>query len=300
LVTISWRSENLGIENGIQRIETLNKQVLTLLNESQDFSQIRKELEKSLHNFSVIVMDLETKFQENARTIVRQVQESYSGLNPEVITSIAKLPPVLVTLEESLGQLSVTFSNTQVEIKKDLDSIKASYVTDVVGRMGVLSSDITEMVETSKEKANKQFEASITSFVSISEDIKGMESNLMALIENQTDQLATVAELRDRVNAIIQVELASLRDRITIYLENSVNELKTSVTERLMVQDGSIQRLTQVVEQLNQAVVRLPEVIKNEVNLAVDTKLISSIQNMEKENRKMIAIILKTLREKQS
>ena len=128
------------------------KQLLTVINESQDFSQIRSELEKSLHNFSVVVMDLEAKFQENARAIVHQVQESYSGLNPEVISSIARLPPVLATLEESLDLLSVTFSNTQGEIKKDLDSIKASYVTDVVGRMGVLSTDITEMVESSKEK----------------------------------------------------------------------------------------------------------------------------------------------------
>jgi hypothetical protein len=287
----------LGIEEGIKRIETLNKQILTVINESQDFSQIRKELEKSLHNFSVVVMDLEAKFQENARAIVRQVQESYSGLNPEVITSIAQLPPVLATLEESLSGLSVTFQNTEGEIKKDLDSIKASYVTEVVGRMGVLSRDLTEMVATSTEKSSNQYETSITSFVSISEDLKGMESNLKALIENQTDQLATVAELRDRVNAIIQVELTSLRDRITIYLENSVNELKTSVTERLMVQDGSLQQLTQAVERLNQAVIKIPEVIKNEVNLVVDTKLVSTIENMEKENRRMIAIIMKALKD---
>jgi hypothetical protein len=288
----------LGIEESLKRIETLNTQVLKLLSESQDVSQIRSELEKSLHNFSVVVMDLENKFQENARTIVRQVQESYSGLNPQVISSIAQLPPVLANLEESLGQLDTVFRNTQEDIKKDLESIKASYVTEVVGRMGVLSRDLTAMVKDSTEKTNNQYETSITSYVSISEDLKGTESNLKTLIENQTDQLATIAELRDRVNAIIQVELSSLRDRITIYLENSVNELKTSVTERLMVQDGSIQRLTQTVEKLNQALVQLPEVIKNEVNLAVDTKLISSINNMEKENKKMIAIILKTLREK--
>ncbi|MHA2319616.1 MAG: hypothetical protein ACXAC6_17905, partial [Candidatus Hodarchaeales archaeon] len=64
----------MGIEESLKRIETLNTQVLKFLSESQDFSQIRSELEKSLHNFSVVVMDLETKFQENARTIVRQVQ----------------------------------------------------------------------------------------------------------------------------------------------------------------------------------------------------------------------------------
>jgi len=290
----------LGIEDGIKRIETLLKQVITKLNESQDFSPIRKEFEKSLQNFSVVVLDLETKFQENARSMVRQVQESYSGLNPEVIESITKLPPVLATLEASLDQLLIRFSNTEGEIKKDLDSIKASYVTEVVGRMGVLSRDLTELVAISTEKSSNQYETSITSFVSITEDLKGMESNLKALIENQTDQLATLAELRDRVNAIIQVELASLRDRITIYLENSVNELKTSVTERLMVQDGSLQSLNQTVEQLNKAVIQLPKVIRNEVKSAVDKEINPTIQKMEKENKKMTAMILKILREKQN
>ena len=290
----------MGIEDGIKRIETLLKQVITKLNESQDFSPIRKEFEKSLQNFSVVVLDLETKFQENARSMVRQVQESYSGLNPEVIESITKLPPVLATLEASLDQLLIRFSNTEGEIKKDLDSIKASYVTEVVGRMGVLSRDLTELVAISTEKSSNQYETSITSFVSITEDLKGMESNLKALIENQTDQLATLAELRDRVNAIIQVELASLRDRITIYLENSVNELKTSVTERLMVQDGSLQSLNQTVEQLNKAVIQLPKVIRNEVKSAVDKEINPTIQKMEKENKKMTAMILKILREKQN
>ena len=122
----------MGIEESLKRIETLNTQVIKFLSESQDFSQIRSELEKSLHNFSVVVMDLESKFQENARTIVREVQESYSGLNPQVISSITQLPPVLSTLEESLGQLDTLFRETQEDIKKDLDSIKASYVTEVV------------------------------------------------------------------------------------------------------------------------------------------------------------------------
>jgi hypothetical protein len=156
------------------------------------------------------------------------------------------------------------------------------------------------MVKTSTDRSSNQYEASISSFVSISEDLKAMQSNLNALIENQTDQLATVAELRDRVSAIIQVELASLRDHININLESSVTELKTSVTERLMVQDGSIQRLTQAVEQLNQSIVQMPEVIKNEINLAVDNKLIPTIEAMDNNMKKMTALIMKALMKKPS
>ena len=243
------------------------------MKESQDIGQIRTALEKSLHNFSVVVLDLETKFQESAQSIIHGMRESYAGLNPEVLASIAQLPPVLDSLKTSLAELGVTFKKTEQDIKEDLKTIKVSYVEDVVGRTRKLSESITEMVETSTERSSNQYEASISSFVSISEDLKAIQSNLNALIENQSDQLATVAELRDRVSAIIQVELASLRDHININLESSVTELKTSVTERLMVQDGSIQKLTQAIERLNQSIVQLPAIVKNEINLGVEEKL---------------------------
>lgn len=290
----------MGIEQGIAEILRLSQDIKQTILKSQDISQIRKELETSLKNFSVVVLDLETKFQENARIIIRGMQESYAGLNPEVLASIGQLPPVLDNLEASLNELGTTFKKTELDIKEDLKTIKVSYVEDVVGKMRVLSENITEMVKTSTDRSSNQYEASISSFVSISEDLKAMQSNLNALIENQTDQLATVAELRDRVSAIIQVELASLRDHININLESSVTELKTSVTERLMVQDGSIQRLTQAVEQLNQSIVQMPEVVKNEINLAVDNKLIPTIEAMDNNMKKMTALIMKALMKKPS
>ncbi len=270
-----------------------------MLQQSQDVSQIRTELESSIRNFSDVALAIDVKFQESARTIIRHVQESYEGLNPELLASIAQLPPVLATLESSLSEIETTFKNTEVKIKEDLRSIRAAYVEDVLGRMNTLAESISESVSVSTEKTSNLYEASITQFVQISEDLKTMESHLNSLIENQTDQLATVAELRDRVSAIIQVELASLRDHININLENSVNELKTSVTERLMVQDGTIQRLSQTVEGLNQSVSNLPEVIKGEINLAVDTKLISTIEKMEKENKKTTALVVGLIRKLQ-
>ena len=290
----------MGIEQSINEIQNLSLQILQFIRESQDVSQIREELETSLKNFSLVVMELESKFQENAHTILRGMQESYGGLNPEVLTAIGQLPPVLSNLEDALNELDAKFKRTEQEIKEDLRTIKVSYVEDVVGKLRVLSENITEMVQTSTEKTSSQYEASINSFVGISEDLKAMQSNLNALIENQSDQLATVAELRDRVSAIIQVELASLRDHININLESSVTELKTSVTERLMVQDGSIQKLTRAIEQLNKSIEQLPTIIKNEINLAVDTKLISTLQAQDKDMKKMTALIMKALLKKPS
>ncbi len=270
-----------------------------MLQQSQDISQIRQELESSIRNFSDVAIQIDAKFQESARTIIRHVQESYEGLNPEILASIAQLPPVLGTLESTLNEIETIFKTTQVKIEEDLNKIKAGYVDDVVGRMKDLSANLTGMIQVSTENTRNQYAASIDSFVSVSDDLKTMESHLNSLIENQTDQLATVADLRDRVSAIIQVELASLRDHININLENSVNELKTSVTERLMVQDGTIQRLSQSVDKLNESVSSLPEVIKGEINLAVDTKLISTIEKMEKENRKTTALVVNLIRKLQ-
>ncbi len=267
-----------------------------MLQQSQDISQIRQELESSIRNFSDVAITIDAKFQESARTIIRHVQESYEGLNPELLASIAQLPPVLATLESTLNEIESTFKTTQVKIEDDLNKIKAGYVDDVVGRLKNLAENIITTVRGSTEKTSNQYEVSINSFVSISDDLKTMESHLNSLIENQTDQLATVADLRDRVSAIIQVELASLRDHININLENSVNELKTSVTERLIVQDGNIQKLTLTVNGLNQSVASLPEVIKNEINQAVDTKLITAIKAMEKESKKTTALVVHAMK----
>jgi hypothetical protein len=289
----------LGIEDSLKQILDINVKIYQMLQQSQDISQIRQELESSIRKFSDVAIAIDAKFQESARTIIRHVQESYEGLNPELLASIAQLPPVLASLESSLNEIENIFNSTQVKINEDLNKIKAGYVDDVVGRLKNLSENLVTTVRDSTTKTSNQYEVSINSFVSISDDLKTMESHLNSLIENQTDQLATVADLRDRVSAIIQVELASLRDHININLENSVNELKTSVTERLMVQDGTIQRLSQAVDKLNQSVDSLPEVIKNEINLAVDTKLISVIKDMQKESKKTTALVVHAMKKQQ-
>lgn len=282
----------MGIEDSLNELIKLSNTILATIQQSQDISQIHTLLQQSVNSFAEVAQTIEVQFQENARNIIRGVQESYSGLNPEVLTSIGQLPPVLANLESSLTELGTTFQKTENDIKEDLRFIKVSYVEDVIGNMRNLSERIIKMVEDSTGRTSNQYEASINSFVSISEDLNQMQSNLNALIENQSDQLATVAEVRDRVSAIIQVELASLRDHININLENSVNELKTSVTERLAVQDGSIQRLTQAIEKLNQFMEQLPAMIKNEINSSMETKITPSIETMEKQSKKTAAITM--------
>ncbi|MHA1329980.1 MAG: hypothetical protein ACTSR2_02775 [Candidatus Hodarchaeales archaeon] len=156
------------------------------------------------------------------------------------------------------------------------------------------------MVRNSTEKTKEQYEASITNFLMINDILQAIEGNLTSLIENQADQLATVAELRDRVNAIIQVELASLRDRIAIYLESSVNELKTSVMERMTIQEESLRSLTAAIEKMNQNINAIPQLVEEKINRAVEEKVISQLQSMEKEMKRMTAFIIKSQRSKES
>jgi len=172
-------------------------------------------------------------------------------------------------------------------------------VEDVVGNMRNLSSQISDMVKTSTEKTKEEYEATQLLFTVINETLQQIESRLNSLLENQADQLATVGELRDRVNAIIQVELSSLRDRIVIYLEASVNELKTSVSERMAYQDESLKRLTTSIERMNQNISALPQVIQQEIDTAVQTKVNTQLEYMEKEMKKMTAFIVKSQRSKE-
>jgi hypothetical protein len=219
-------------------------------------------------------------------------------LSAELQSSIEALPRIITDYEKSLGSIRKTIEMTSEETKTDLKFIKVSYVEDVVGNMRSLSNEITDMVKNSGERTTAMFETSVKNFVPIDEKLKNIQNSLQVLIENQTDQLATIADLRDRVNAIIQVELASLRDRITIYLENSINELKTSVTEHLAIQDGTIQKTTAATEQLTQLVTSLPGLLKQEIDTAIETKIQEQLASMQKEMKKMTAFIVKTQRGK--
>ena len=294
----------MGIEDGIKSIHQVafeNKQslnriqdLLSSLNEMQDSPQKSFEFQSSVQNLSVALLNLEEKIESTF-----QLVES-SRISSELQSSIENLPNMITNLEESLGNIQKTFETTTEETKNDLKFIKVSYVEDVVGNMRNLSNIITDNVKSSSERTTALYEASVENFVSIDEKLKNIESTLNALIENQADQLATVADLRDRVNAIIQVELASLRDRIAIYLESNVNELKTSVTERLAIQDGTLQTLTQATEQLAQNISALPGIIKQEINTAVETRIITELTSMKKEMKKMTAFIIRTQRSSES
>ena len=241
------------------------------------------------------------EFQATSHELQRQLLVITSLLEDSKIdttlqTSIKNLPNMISNLTEALNAIQRTFEKTTEETRNDLKFIKVSYVEDVVVSMRNLSNEITDIVKESSSTTKGQYEATVNNFVSILEQVKRIEDSLNALIQNQTDQLATVAELRDRVNAIIQVELASLRDRIAIYLEASVNELKTSVTERVAAQDSTIKQLTLAVNQLTKSVNALPEVMKQEINTAVESKLVAELTGMRNDVKKMTAFIVKSQR----
>jgi len=291
----------MGLEENINHIIQAIREIQLSLQQIKDPSKISSELQTSIQNISVVLLGIEEKFDissQNTQNKIESIVQVIDSINldPQLQTSIQELPRSISAFEESLRVIQNTFETTTEETRNDLKFIKVSYVEDVVVNMRNLSQQITEMVRSSAEKTNQLYESSVNNFLPILEQLNNIESSLNALIENQTDQLTTVAELRDRVNAIIQVELASLRDRIAIYLEASVNELKTSVTEQLANQEGSLQRLTSVTQQLNQTVASIPEMIKQEINTAVEEKIIKEIKLMKKETKKLTATIIRSQR----
>lgn len=291
----------MGLEENINHILQVIREMQIALQQIKDPSKISSELQTSIQNLSVVLLGIEKKVDissQNTQNKIESIVQVVDSINldPQLQTSIQELPRSISAFEESLRVIQNTFETTTEETRNDLKFIKVSYVEDVVVNMRNLSQQITEMVRGSAEKTNQLYEASVNNFLPILEQLNNIESSLNALIENQTDQLTTVAELRDRVNAIIQVELASLRDRIAIYLEASVNELKTSVTEQLANQEGSLQRLTSATQQLNQTVASLPQMMKQEIDTAVEEKIIQEIKSMQKEMKRMTAFIVRSQR----
>ncbi len=285
----------MGLEDNINSILQIIREVQSTL---QDPSLMGSELQTSIQNLSVLLLGIEEKFDTQIRSITQTLDTI--KFNPELQTSIQQLPNVISSFEESLRAIQKTFETTTEETRNDLKFIKVSYVEDVVVNMRNLSQEITGIVQNSVEKTNQLYEASVENFIPIQEHLNNIENSLNALIENQTDQLTTVAELRDRVNAIIQVELASLRDRIAIYLEASVNELKTSVTERLANQEGILQRLANANQQLNQTVAALPNMITQEIDKAIESKIIQELNLMKKETKKMSAFVISEMKKRTS
>lgn len=246
-------------------------------------------IESGIKSIEQMVVDLKHAFQ--------QIQDvSRQSLSNETVQSLEQLPILLRNLQSSLNDFENTFSAATEETKKDLKFIKVSYLEDVVAPIRTLAREIEGNVKSSTEKTKDLYEASVDNFVPISDKLEIIEGRLNALLENQTDQLAAIADIRDRVHAIIQVELVALKDRITIYLEASVNELKTSVTERLAMQDESLKKLTDTVNQLTKTIAAIPDLISQEIHNAVETKVIGELATMKKDVRKMTALIIRTRR----
>jgi hypothetical protein len=266
-----------------------------VLHQTQNSSRNMAEgIESSITDLSMQLTILQEKFRTDLESVLHEAKETSKAISPETLDAIARLPPVLINLEESFTTLSHKFETTTAQTKDDLKFIKVSYVEDVVAAIRNLSKEMMDTLTSATERTKGLYEASVNSFTPISEGLNIIESNLMALVENQTDQLAAVAELRDRVNAIIQVELAALKDRITIYLESSVNELKTSVSEQLAIQNDNLRKLSENIQLLSQSITVLPSLINQEINTAVETRIVPEIDSMKKEMKKMTAFIIRT------
>ena len=250
----------MGIEDGIKSIQQMtleNKQSLNKIRDVVSSLQGIEDPSQSIKNLSMVLLNFEEKFEHNNEKMKAEMNSllelvDSSRISTGLQSSIESLPQMISSLEASLGTILNTFEKTSEETKNDLKFIKVSYVEDVVGNMRTLSNKITEEVSDYNNRSTALYEATVGHFGEINEKLNIIDSSLNALVENQADQLATVADLRDRVSAIIQVELASLRDRIAIYLETTINELKTSVTDRLAIQEGTLQKLTKVTERLTQ------------------------------------------------
>jgi len=273
----------MGIEETLRNIEQITKEMMGRFG----------EITSSFKIMVASVGDLKSTTDQ----LSQEIQNT--RISGTLQNSIQALPQIIQTLEQSISSFQEAFKSLATETRDDLKFIKVSYVEDVVGNMRNLSSQISDMVKTSTEKTKEEYEATQLLFTVINETLQQIESRLNSLLENQADQLATVGELRDRVNAIIQVELSSLRDRIVIYLEASVNELKTSVSERMAYQDESLKRLTTSIERMNQNISALPQVIQQEIDTAVQTKVNTQLEYMEKEMKKMTAFIVKSQRSKE-
>ena len=294
----------MGIEDGIKTIQQMtleNKQSLTKIQDVVNTLQGIQDPSQSIQNLSMVLLNFEEKLEQTNEKMkaelnsILQLVDS-SRISSGLQSSIESLPQLISSLEESLGTILTTFEKTSEETKNDLKFIKVSYVEDVVGNMRNLSKEIIDKVNSSNDRTTALYEASVGHFGEVVDKLNNIETSLNALIENQADQLATVADLRDRVSAIIQVELSSLRDRIAIYQETAINELKTSVSERLANQDGTLQKLTRVTDQLTQNITGMPDLVKQQIDAAVETRVTAELAKMQKDMKKLTALILQAVK----
>ncbi|MFX0051832.1 MAG: hypothetical protein ACFE8U_11140, partial [Candidatus Hermodarchaeota archaeon] len=175
------------------------------------------------------------------------------------------------------------------KLNQNINLIKASYVEDVIGKMNNLSLELKNIVADSAEKTKDQFESNIANFIMINEELQKIGNNLDVLVENQADQLNTLSQLRDSTNAIIQVELTALRDRVGIHLETSLKELKTVVVEQRIDLEKNYHNLVETGKLTTTAINSMPDLIEQKLNTIA--------QSQSKDIRKMAALVVKEIKD---
>lgn len=205
---------------------------------------------------------------------------------------------VLLKLQQQIDHLSEVLTKTAAETHHSLSLIKASYVEDVLGKLQSLTQEFKTMITSSTERSQSQFETSVTNFVVITEKIEKYEKDLKILVEGQTDLLVTLADLRDGVNTIIQVELTALRERVAIYLETTVNELKTSVGEHMSNFQGAIHTLSDKNDQATQSIDEFPNLVESKLSAITQSQITGELVSLRNDIRLMTAKVINEVRSK--
>jgi hypothetical protein len=177
------------------------------------------------------------------------------------------------------------------EIKDSLDGLKLGYIDTVLKKLETMSETINSELTVNTEKIQNFFEASTNSVIELSENYEIINQSISSLSSNQSDQLETLASVRDTLTGIVQVELKALKDQVTMFLEQSVNEIK-------MLNVETKNEITNLLGKMHQLEVHFVQFNKNQQELkkSIEEVLTKKLHTSEQAIQRKIAMILNELR----
>ena len=177
------------------------------------------------------------------------------------------------------------------EIKESMDGLKLGYIDNVLKRLENMSSTIMTELTGNTEKIQNLFEASTNSIIELSENYEIIRQSITLLSDNQSDQLEALASVRDTLKSILQVELKVLKDQVTIFLEQSVNEIKMLNTE-------TKNEITHLLGEMHKLEAHFVQFTKNQQELkeSIEKSMDKKFHTSEKATQRKLAMILNELR----
>ncbi len=177
------------------------------------------------------------------------------------------------------------------EINNSLDGLKLGYIDNVLKKLENMSSTISTELTVNTEKIQNLFEASTNSVIELSENYEIINQSISSLSSNQSDQLETLALIRGTLTGIVQVELKALKDQVTIFLEQSVNEIKMLNVET----KNEISNLLGMMQKLEGHFVQFNK-NQQELKESIEKLMAEKLQDSEKATQRLVAMILNELR----